>query len=121
MCIRDSNKTVEVNLEFNNLEILAVNDIDFTVTLRVNLGIHWNEPRIIAFDSGSDTTDVKTPLDLNFLHHLWLPDLEILYLKQIKDYSILKKLAGIYSMYSMPYHIFKFYFYDLLLPNKDIF
>ena len=88
------NAPIDVKLEFNDLEILVVNDIDFTITLRVNLGIHWNEPRIIALDTVTDDTDVKTPLDIKFLDHLWLPDLEILYLKQIKDYHVLTKLAG---------------------------
>ena len=88
--------TVDVKLEFNDLEILVVNDIDFTVTLRVNLGIHWNEPRIIALENVTNGTDVRTPLDIKFMDHLWFPDLEILHLKQIKDYHVLKKLAGTY-------------------------
>ena len=85
-----TNEALTVKLEFNNLDILVVNDIDFTVTFRVNMGAHWNEPRIIAPNS---TTDI-TPLDLKLLDHLWLPDLEILHLKHIQDYHILKKLAG---------------------------
>ena len=85
-----SNEPVTVKLEFNNVDILVINDIDFTVTFRMNMGAHWNEPRIIAPDSDADLT----PLDLKFLEHLWLPDLEILHLKQIRDYRILKKLAG---------------------------
>ena len=85
-----NNEPVTVKLEFNNVDILVINDIDFTVTFRMNMGAHWNEPRIIAPDSNVDLT----PLDLKFLEHLWLPDLEILHLKQIRDYRILKKLAG---------------------------
>ena len=68
-----------------------MNDIDFTVTLRINLGIHWREPRLLGPNSGSER---KIPLDLKLLDYLWLPDLEILYLKEISDYRILKKLAG---------------------------
>ena len=85
-----NNEPVTVKLEFNNVDILVINDIDFTVTFRMNMGAHWNEPRIIATDSNVDLT----PLDLKFLEYLWLPDLEILHLKQIRDYRILKKLAG---------------------------
>lgn len=81
---------ITVKLEFNNVEILVINDIDFTVTFRMNMGAHWNEPRMIAPDFNVDLT----PLDLKFLEHLWLPDLEILHLKHIRDYRILKKLAG---------------------------
>ena len=85
-----TNEALTVKLEFNNLDILVVNDIDFTVTFRVNMGAHWNEPRIIAPNSTID----MTPLDLKLLDHLWLPDLEILHLKQIQEFRILKKLAG---------------------------
>ena len=37
----------------------------------------------------------KVPLDLQFLEHLWLPDLDIYNVKHIKDFKVLKKLAGI--------------------------
>lgn len=82
---------VEIKLEFNDLEVLHVNDRDFTVTLKMYLGVHWNEPRVISLDSQKD---VETPLDLSFLDHVWLPDLEILHLKEIRRYKILKNLAG---------------------------
>ena len=101
-----ANRTVDVILEINDVDVSVVNDIDFTITLRMNLGMHWNEPRIVAFHSVNDGTDVKTPLDLKFLDHLWLPDLEILNLKQIHDYTILKKLAGIYFRRTTLCHIY---------------
>ena len=86
-----SSGPVEVKLEFNNVEVLRVDDIDFTVHLKMHLGIHWKEPRIIVLNGSSET---KTPLDLKLLDHLWVPDLEILNLRDIREYSILKKLAG---------------------------
>ena len=82
---------IKIKLEFNDLEVLHVNDKDFTVTLKTYLGVHWNEPRIISIGSQKD---VETPLDLSFLDHVWLPDLEILHLKEIKRYKVLKNLAG---------------------------
>ena len=82
---------IKIKLEFNDLEVLHVNDKDFTVTMNTYLGVHWNEPRIISIGSQKD---VETPLDLSFLDHLWLPDLEILHLKEIKRYKVLKYLAG---------------------------
>ena len=80
-----------IKLEFNDLEVLQVNDKDFTITIKTYLGVHWNEPRMIAIDSQKD---VETPLDLSFLDHVWLPDLEILHLKEIKGYKVLTSLAG---------------------------
>ena len=87
---RLTREQVEIKLEFNDLEVLHVNDKDFTVTLKMYLGVHWNEPRIISLDSQQD---VEIPLDLSFLDHVWLPDLEILHLKEIRGYKVLKNLA----------------------------
>ena len=90
---RDNSSTepIEIKLEFDDLEVLHVNDKDFTVTLKMYLGVHWNESRIVSLDSKKHP---KTPLDLNFLEHVWLPDLEILHLKELKGYKVLKELAG---------------------------
>ena len=90
---RDISNTepIKIRLEFNDLEVLHVNDKDFTVTLKMYLGVHWNEPRIIAIDSQKDA---EIPVDLSFLDHVWLPDLEILHLKEIKGYKVLTSLAG---------------------------
>ena len=82
---------IDIKLEFNDLEVLHVNDKDFTVTLKMYLGVHWNEPRIVSLNSQKHSV---TPLDLNFLEHVWLPDLEILHLKELKGYKVLKELAG---------------------------
>lgn len=54
---------IKIRLEFNDLEVLHVNDKDFTVTLKMYLGVHWNEPRIIAIDSQKDA---EIPVDLSF-------------------------------------------------------
>ena len=85
-----------IKLEFNDLEVLQVNDKDFTITIKTYLGVHWNEPRIISL---GPQKDVETPLDLSFMDHVWLPDLEILHLKEIKEYKVLKKLAGKYEFH----------------------
>ena len=86
-----SNEPVEVTLQFNNLEVLVVNDVDFTITIKMFLGIHWREPRLV---SPTSTSILKIPLDLKLLDYLWLPDLEVLNLKECSDFHILKKLAG---------------------------
>ena len=86
-----SNEPIEIKLEFDDLEVLHVNDKDFTVTLKMYLGAHWNEPRIISLGSEKNK---QTPLDLKFLEHVWSPDLEILHWKEIKGLKGIKGLAG---------------------------
>ena len=83
---------MEITIEFTNVELLVVDEISHTVTMRMYLGIHWEEPRLICISN--NTENDKTPLDLQLLDHLWLPDLDIYHVKQINEFKVLKKLAG---------------------------
>ena len=84
---------MEVTLEFTDLEILEVDDIKHTLTMKMHLGVHWTEPRLVCPQNNIELG--KVPLDLQFLDHLWLPDLDIYNIKLIQDFKVLKKLAGI--------------------------
>ena len=84
-------KPIDIKLEFNDLEVLHVNDKDFTVTLKMYLGVHWDEPRMISLDAEKNE---KTPVDLKFLEHVWSPDLEILHWKEMKGLKGTKESAG---------------------------
>ena len=64
-----------------------------SVTMKIHLGVHWTEPRLI-FPHGSEELS-KVPLDLQFLDYLWLPDIDIYNIKAIQEFSVLKRLAGI--------------------------
>ena len=86
--------TMEVTLEFADVDILEVSDFKHTVIIVMHLGIHWSEPRLTCPHNISEEN--KVPLDLQFLDHLWLPDLEIYHVKQIQEFNILKKLAGLF-------------------------
>ena len=89
----DNSSSLEVTLEFSDVDILEVSDLKHTLTMLMYMGVHWNEPRLISpNDLGKQN---KVPLDLQFLEHLWLPDLDIYNVKHIKDFKVLKKLAGI--------------------------
>ena len=87
-----SDSTMGVTLEFSDVDILEISDLKHTVTMVMHLGVHWREPRLVCPHNISKQN--KVPLDLQFLDHLWLPDLEIYNIKQIQEFSILKKLAG---------------------------
>ena len=89
---RARNSTMEVKLEFSDVDILDVSDLKHTITMVMHLGVHWNEPRLVCPQNISQPN--KVPLDLQFLDHLWLPDLDIYNIKQVKEFKILKKLAG---------------------------
>ena len=83
---------MEVTLEFSDLDILEVDEIKHTLTMKMHLGVHWAEPRLICPENSGELNTI--PLDLEFLDHLWLPDLDIYNIKRIEEFTVLKKLAG---------------------------
>ena len=82
------------------MDILEVDDIKFTVTMQMHLGIHWGETRIIQMGS-SNHQDEKTPLDLTLLDILWTPDLDVYNLKKLTGFEIIRRdLAGKFKLSS---------------------
>ena len=86
---------LEVTLEIHDLDITDVNDIDYTMTLKMFLGVRWEDKRIIH--QGSSDKNRQIPLDLILTKMLWSPDIDIYNLKVVEDFEVLKKtLAGNY-------------------------
>ena len=54
----------------------------------------WDEPRLVTNMTVDD--EVFTPIDLNFLNHMWVPNIFIYDLRTFKSLNVLKKLAGVY-------------------------
>ena len=86
---------MRITLEFTDVEILEVSDMKHTITIKMHLGVHWNEPRLVSLDN-SHALDDKYPIDVRILDYLWLPDLDIWNIKDIQEYKVLKKLAGMH-------------------------
>ena len=84
---------MKIMLEFTDVEILEVSDMKHTITIKMHLGVHWNESRLVSLDT-SHGLDNKYPIDIRILDHLWLPDLDIWNIKDIQEFKVLKKLAG---------------------------
>ena len=56
--------------------------------------VTWNEPRFVTNNTVDDM--VFTPIDLNFLNHMWVPNIFIYDLRTFSSLNVLKKLAGVY-------------------------
>ena len=54
----------------------------------------WNEPRFVT--NNTVEAETYTPIDLNFLNHLWVPNIFIYDLRSFAAMNVLKKLAGVY-------------------------
>ena len=84
---------LEILLEIDDLDIIEIDDIKFTVTMGMHIGIHWEDSRIIQI--GTNNQAEETPLDLELLKLLWLPDLDLSNLKQLTGFEVVgKSLAG---------------------------
>ena len=84
---------IMIDIEINDLDVMAVNDFDFTITSKMHIGVHWNDPRILHV--GFSKQHRKTYLDLKLLKYLWTPDLDIYNLDQLKIFEVMgKNLAG---------------------------
>ena len=82
---------VEVAVEFNYIKIIEVNDIKLTVTLVVMPYIRWIDQRIVLLNNSTQETNV--PIDLDWLNHLWFPDIYVYQLKEFHKYKALEKDA----------------------------
>lgn len=84
-----------VNIETQIMDILEVNDKEFSVTLTMYFNVQWDEPRIETNNTFSKGEMV--PIDMMFLNHLWIPNIFIYDLRKFAPLSVLKKLAGMYA------------------------
>ena len=79
---------LQIKLDFVYLEILEVNDNDFSITFRVELMARWDEPRIIP-PSTAIHDEIDIPIDVSVLEHLWIMNLFVYNLKEIQKYKVL--------------------------------
>ena len=82
---------MKVVVQFNYLDVLEVDDIRFTITLKMDLDVRWTEPRLIGPVAKEGN---KIPLNLKLMEYLWLPDLDILNVDVLHSFDLLTSMAG---------------------------
>ena len=90
-----SDEIMNIKLDFDITQIIAVDESDFTITFKMYFGIRWHEPRMIC----PLCLEEYTPLDLSFLEKIWVPDVYIYNLKRISSTRILTDFAGNYLIF----------------------
>ena len=80
--------TVVIGLDIDIIEVLAINDQEFSTTIMMYIGANWEEPRLMS------SKDTKAPVDLSLIDDLWIPDLYIYNMKKFKTERIWTDLAG---------------------------
>ena len=89
------------NFEFRVFDVQEVDDLHQTVKLDMYFYIKWHEPSIIInqssaeFKSDAIVEGGFIPISLQYLEHLWVPDIEIYEMNDFISQKILKPLASI--------------------------
>ena len=84
-----------ISLGVDIRDIPKIDDNDFIITITAYLSIQWTDPRLIIDEerfkeiSGNRSW---TPVEKHFFNELWLPDVEILNLKDLETKDVFAKL-----------------------------
>ena len=84
---------LNIGVDFDIIDILDVDDKEFSITLSMYLGVYWKDPQLTGPYYCSKENDF-TPVDLDMLPLIWVPDLYIYHLKSIKVLNVLREFAG---------------------------
>ena len=92
-----------VNVGIDIKDIPKIDDIDFSVTLNAFFVVRWTDERLVIDQekitknwNTQDDTNPWIPVDVSFIKEFWLPDAEILNLKEFKTLDVLSKLEGLW-------------------------
>jgi len=88
---------VQINLEV--LDVLRVDDKKFSLSLSLYFGVVWKEHRLLLPPPGSNNSGASwLPIDLDFMRHLWVPNVFVYNLVQFTAVDCLDKLAGLWIL-----------------------
>ena len=82
-----------MTIQTDIMDIMAVNDKEFSVTLSMYFSVRWDEPRFETNNTVKE--DQWTPIDLQFMNQLWVPNIFIYDLRRLQDTS--KPTASIFA------------------------
>ena len=92
-----------VNVGIDIKDIPKISDKDFSVTLNAFFVVRWREGRLMIDlkkieenQTPGDDENAWIPVDVSFIKEFWLPDTEILNLKEFKTLHVLSKLEGLW-------------------------
>ena len=88
---------MEIDKEFNILDILEVNDKDFSVTLSMYLGVSWEDLKLTE-QMACAAKPCNIPVDTEILPYIWRPDLYIYNLQSIQVLQILSRFEGMFNI-----------------------
>ena len=98
VCIPDNydkfempDKHVHVDIGIEVVEILEVNDHDFSTAMYLYFDFSWTDPRLINNATSGKTLQIET----SFMDNLWVPDIYIYNLKSFYNSRVLTDFGGL--------------------------
>ena len=87
---------LQINVDIWVFEVSKIDDIALAMTFELYFDLTWNESRLVMNESsdkwGPDGTVMGST---NFIKSMWLPDIQILNLKQFQKRQIVTDVAGL--------------------------
>ena len=97
--------TAIIFIEKKVLDVLRVDDKRFSVQINMYFGVLWTEERLKLPKNSNTSAPVSwLPIDLNFMNHLWVPNVFVYNLAAFETLECLQKLSSIW-----------------IVENKDLF
>ena len=88
------NETLKVQVKFWVEQITKVDDHQFTLSMLMYVSFYWEEPRILYTGRKPKNTPEDKALTWGWNDKLWMPDIFILHLAQVKQPRILAEFGS---------------------------
>ena len=91
---------LDIFLHLDIHDIIRVNDYDTTITLKLTISIGWIENRLKILPQSPDWIMEEdesnwTKLNPNWLQYLWIPDVEIVNMKELHTTHVFNELSSL--------------------------
>ena len=83
-------KQVQVEIGIRVVEVLEINDHDFSAEFYMYFAVSWNDARLINYATAGQTLRIET----SFMQYMWVPDIYIYNLKSFSSSRVLTDFAG---------------------------
>ena len=87
-------ETTNVQVKFTVEQITSVNDHDFTISLNMFLSLYWRDDRLPYIGTNpNETKPADIPLSMEWAENIWLPDIYVRKMQDIKKPKILQEFG----------------------------
>ena len=86
---------LHINVDIWVFEVSKIDDIALAMTFELYFDLTWKETRLIINETSEEWGPAGVMGSTNFVQSMWLPDIQILNLKQFQKRNIVTDVAGL--------------------------